>query len=59
MYSYISCRPDIGYSVTTLSKFSYAPTAYHYKLLKGSAKYLKSTNNVATVVATFLISNSS
>lgn len=45
MYAYITCRPDIGYSVTTLSKFSCAPSAYHYQLLKGVAKYLQSTIN--------------
>ena len=43
MYSYITCCPDIGYAVTTLLKFSSAPTAFHYKLLKGFAKYLQST----------------
>ena len=43
MYSYITCRPDISYAVTTLSKFSAAPTTYHYKLLKGVAKYLRNT----------------
>ena len=43
MYAYITCRPDIGYAVTTLSKFSCAPLAYHYRLLKGVAKYLRST----------------
>ena len=43
MYSYITCRPDIGYAVTTLSKFSSAPTDYHYKLLKGVSKYLRNT----------------
>ena len=43
MYAYITCRPDIGYAVTTLSKFSTSPSAYHYKLLKGVAKYLRST----------------
>ena len=42
MYSYITCRSDIGYAVTTLSKFSSAPTDYHYKLLKGVTKYLRS-----------------
>ena len=26
MYAYITCRPDIGYAVTTLSKFSCAPS---------------------------------
>ena len=43
MYAYITCRPDIGYAITTLSKFSSAPSAYHYRLLKGVAKYLRST----------------
>ena len=42
MYTYITCQPDIGYAVT-LSKFSSAPTKYHYKLLKGVAKYLCNT----------------
>ena len=31
MYAYITCRPDIGYAITTLSKFSSAPSAFHYK----------------------------
>ena len=43
MYAYILCCPDIGYIVTTLSKFSSAPTDYHYKSLKGVAKYLRNT----------------
>ena len=33
MYAYITCRPDIGYAITTLSKFSSAPSAFHYKQL--------------------------
>ena len=45
MYAYITCRPDIGYSVTTLSKFSTAPAEYHYKLLKMVAKYLLMTSH--------------
>ena len=43
MYYFITCQPDIGYAVTTLSKFSSAPLAFHYKMLKGVAKYLQST----------------
>ena len=43
MYAYITCRPDIGYAVTTLLKFSCSPSTYHYRLLKGVAKYLRST----------------
>ena len=45
MYAYITCRPDIGYSVTTLSKFSCAPSEYHYKLLQMVAKYLIKTSH--------------
>ena len=40
MYVYITCQPDIGYAITTLSKFSFEPSAFHYKLLHGVAKYL-------------------
>jgi hypothetical protein len=43
MYVYITCQPDIGYAITSLSKFSSAPSPFHYKLLKGVAKYLRST----------------
>ena len=43
MYVYITCRPDIGYAITTLSKFSSCPSVFHYKLLRGVAKYLRST----------------
>ena len=43
MYAYITCGPDISYAVTTLSKFSCAPSGYHYKLLKMVAKYLRTT----------------
>ena len=39
MYAYITCQPDIGYVVTTLSNFSCAPSEFHYKLLKMIAKY--------------------
>ena len=40
IYVYITCRPDIGYAITTLSKFSSGPSEFHYKLLLGVAKYL-------------------
>jgi hypothetical protein len=43
MYVYITCRPDIGYAITSLSKFSSAPAVFHYKLLQGVSKYLHST----------------
>ena len=35
MYVYITCCPDIGRTITTLSKFSSKPSAFHYKLLRG------------------------
>ena len=40
LYAYITCRPDIGYAVITLSKFCIAPAKIHYDLLKNVAKYL-------------------
>ena len=43
MYAMMTCCPDIAYSVTTLSKFSTAPSLHHYRLLQTIAKYLKST----------------
>ena len=43
MYAYVTCRPDIGYHVSTLSKFSTAPAAIHYTMLKNVARYLRRT----------------
>ena len=40
MYVYITCHPNIGYTINTLSKFSLEPSAFHYKLLWGVTKYL-------------------
>ena len=45
MYCYVTCRPDIGYAITTLSKFSSAPAQIHFTLLKGVAKYLRATQS--------------
>ena len=45
MYAYITCRPDIGYAVTTLSKFSSTPSSFHSVMFKNIAKYLRSTIN--------------
>jgi len=41
----VLCRPDIGYAVTTLAKFSTAPNALHYKSLKHLATYLRQTQD--------------
>ena len=41
MYAYITARPDIGYAITTLSKFSSSPADVHYPYIKGVAKYLR------------------
>ena len=37
IYSYVTCRPDIGYAITTMSKFSTKPSKYNYELFKGIA----------------------
>ena len=49
MYAYVTCRPDIGYAIVTLSKFSTCPTHEHYALLKKVAKYLRSTKDWAII----------
>jgi hypothetical protein len=43
LYAYITARPDIGYAIATLAKFSNAPAKIHYQRLKGVAKYLRDT----------------
>jgi len=43
LFAYVLCRPDIGYAVTTLAKFSTAPNALHYKSLKHLTIYLRQT----------------
>lgn len=45
LYAYITCRPDIGYSVVTLSKFAASPSELHFSLLKKVAKYLRRTKH--------------
>jgi len=45
LYAYVTCRPDIGYSTVTLSKFSLTPHDVHYGMLKKIAKYLRQTKH--------------
>ena len=40
MFCYVTCRPDIGYAITTLSKFAKQPSEVHYLMLKNVARYL-------------------
>ena len=39
----VTCRPDCGYAVVTLSKFASAPAAIHCGRLRALAKYLRRT----------------
>jgi hypothetical protein len=43
LYAYVTARPDLGYSVTTLSKFATNPDKVHYQALKRLAIYLRQT----------------
>ena len=45
MYAYVTCRPDIGYAITTMSKFSTMPSTLHFHYLKYIAKYLRLTKD--------------
>ena len=45
MCLYVTCRPDIGYTITTMSKFSTKSSKYQYELFKGIIKYLRETKD--------------
>ena len=45
MYAYVTCRLDIGYAITTLSKFSSCPAKIHYHALKNVTRYLRRTKH--------------
>ena len=40
MYAYVTCRPDIGYTVTTISNISTVSSTLHFHYLKYLAKLL-------------------
>ena len=44
LFAYVLCRPDIGYDMTELSKFSQNPARCHYVALKRVLRYLRQTN---------------
>jgi len=50
LFAHVLCRPDIGYEVTTLAKFSTAPNALHHKSLKHLAIYLRQTQDWALCI---------
>ena len=43
IYAYVIARPDIGYAVTTLARFSDHPAQIHYDALCCVARYLQMT----------------
>ena len=43
MFAYVSCRPDIGYAITLLSRYGSNPNAYQYNCLRKIAMYLRGT----------------
>ncbi len=45
LYTYVTCRPDVGYALVTLSKFASAPHDVHFSLLKSVALYLRETKH--------------
>ncbi|KAI2505530.1 hypothetical protein MHU86_8866 [Fragilaria crotonensis] len=45
IYAYVVARPDIGYAVTTLARFSDRPTKIHYDALRRVARYLRMTKS--------------
>jgi hypothetical protein len=53
MYPFVTCRPDVGYAVITLSKFLHRPHDLHFAMLKKVTKYLRCTKSwgIATLSA--------
>lgn len=45
IYAYVVARPDIGYAVTTLARFSDRPAKIHYDALRRIARYLRMTKS--------------
>ena len=45
IYAYVVARPDIGYAVTTLARFSGRPAKSHYDALRRVARYLRITKS--------------
>ena len=45
IYAYVVARPDIGYAVTTLARFSDHPAKIHYDALRRVARYLRMTKH--------------
>ncbi|KAI2491255.1 hypothetical protein MHU86_23307 [Fragilaria crotonensis] len=45
IYAYVVARPDIGYAVTTLARFSDRPAKAHYDALRRVARYLRMTKS--------------
>ena len=43
--SYVVARPDVGYAVTTLARFSDRPSKVHYDALRRVARYLRMTKS--------------
>lgn len=44
MYIYVTCCPDIGYSICCLIKFSTCPSEFYFDVLKNATIYLKCTS---------------
>ena len=49
MWAYVCTRPDLGFSVSTLSRFSSNPTREHFSALKRVYRYLQDTKDYKLV----------
>jgi hypothetical protein len=45
IYAYVTCRPDIGYAVAELAKFSSNPAEDHYAAVRRVFKYLRQSKD--------------
>ena len=49
MYAMLATRPDLTYTISTLSQFATSPDESHWKALKRCFRYLKATKDLGLV----------
>jgi hypothetical protein len=45
IYAYVTCRPDIGYAIALLAKYSNNPAEIHFEAVKDVYRYLRRTKD--------------
>ena len=49
IYAYVTCRPDIGYAIALLAKYSNNPAEIYFEAVKDVYRYLRRTKDDGTI----------